>query len=196
MSDQDGRAPLWMQVAGVVVGLLLGFVTAVWAVFTSPLYAGTVPLPVSPILAAVSNLALVWFTRRVTGRTGLALLPGVVWFGTMIVAASQTHAGDLLIPANDYMGLAAILVGCAAWGIGGYWAVLRQRPSVALVRPVPATKAAPAAKTAPATKSTPAAKTAPASKPAPGAKPGPKRRSGAKSAPGGGTGRSAEPSGQ
>jgi hypothetical protein len=168
-----------LQVAGVAVGLLLGFVTALWEVFASPLYAGAVPLPVSPALAVASNLALIWFTRRVTGRSGLALLPGVVWFGTMIVAASKTNAGSLLIPSNDYMGLAAILLGCAAWGIGGYWAVLRQRTGL-FARPVALLPTAP--KPVPAPKPAPAVKLQPATK--------------AKSAPAGGRRRSAKPSGR
>jgi hypothetical protein len=175
----EGPAPGWLQAAGVAVGLLLGFVTAIWEAFASPLYAGGVPLPVSPVLAVASNLALVWFTRRVTGRTGLALLPGVVWFGTMLVAASKTDAGSLLIPGNDYMGLAAILLGSAAWGVGGYWAMLRQRPGPT-VKPIAVLPAAP--------------KPVPAPNQAPGAKPRPPAK--AKSAPAGGRRRSAKPSGR
>ena len=178
-AEPQGRAPGWLQAAGVAVGLLLGFVTAVWEAFVSPLYAGAVPLPVSPVLAVVSNLALVWFTRRVTGRAGLALLPGIVWFGTMLVAASKTNSGDLLIPSNDYMGLAAILLGCAAWGIGGYWAMLRQRPGPG-VKPLAVLPAGP--------------KTVPAPKPAPGAKPQPSGK--AKSVPSAARRRSTKPSGR
>jgi hypothetical protein len=168
-----------LQVAGVAVGLLLGFVTAVWEAFVSPLYAGGTPLPISPVLAVASNLALVWFTRRVTGRTGLALLPGIVWFGTMLVAASKTNAGDLLIPGNDYMGLAAILLGCVAWGIGGYWVMLRQRPGPG-VKPLAVLPTAP--------------KPVPAPKPAPGVKPQPPAK--AKSEPTATRRRSAKPSGR
>jgi hypothetical protein len=175
----EGPAPGWLQAAGVAVGLLLGFVTAVWEVFASPLYAGAIPLPVSPVLAVATNLAVIWFTRRVTGRAGLALLPGVVWFGTMFVAANKTNAGDLLIPGNDYMGLAAILLGCAAWGVGGYWAVLRQRPGP-ITRPVAVLPTAP--------------KPVPAPNPAPAAKPRPPAK--AKSVSAGGRRRPAKPSGR
>jgi hypothetical protein len=171
-----GRAraeDLVLRVAGTVAGLLLGFLTALWEIFLSPLYAGRVPLPVSPILAVLTSLGLVWFTRRVTGRNGLALLPGVVWFGTMVVAANRTHEGDVLLPGNDYMGLIAILLGCAAWGLAGYRMVLAGRS----VGPYPA-PAAPAA-TAPAQTGRPAPGNTPAA-PKPGARPAPAPKPGAK----------------
>jgi len=154
---------LLLRIAGTVVGLLLAFLTALWTVFASPLRAGGVPLPVSPVLAILTGVGLVWFTRRVTGHNGLALLPGVVWFGTMVVAASRTGEGDLLMPGNDYMGLVAILLGCAAWGLAGYRIVLSNRPA-----PLAAT---PAPKPAPPAEARPAAKPAPGAKPAQGAKP-------------------------
>jgi hypothetical protein len=112
------------KIGGVLVGLAGGFVTGVWEVFLSPLYAGRVPLPVAPVLAVVTNLALIWFTRRVTTVTGLSLLPGVVWFVTMLTAASKTAEGDLLIPSTDWMGLVTILAGALAWGIGAYRLIL------------------------------------------------------------------------
>jgi hypothetical protein len=154
-------ADVGLRIAGTAVALVLAFLTALWEIFASPLHAGRVPLPVAPLAAIATNLALIWFTRRVTGRTGLALLPGVVWFGTMMVAATRTRAGDLLIPGNDYMGLAAILLGALAWGVGGYWVVLNRRPATG---PAPAAPPSLSATPAPA---------APARKPAPGAKPVP-----------------------
>ena len=146
---------LLLRIAGTVVGLLLAFLTALWTIFASPLRAGGVPLPVSPVLAILAGIGLVWFTRRVTGHNGLALLPGVVWFGTMVVAASKTGEGDLLMPGNDYMGLVAILLGCAAWGLAGYRIVLSGRPA-APAAPAPLAEAKPAQG---------------AAKPRPGAKP-------------------------
>lgn len=122
-----GAADIALRVAGTVAGLLLAFLAALWEIFLSPLYAGRVPLPISPILAVLTSVGLVWFTRAVTGRDGLALLPGVVWFGTMVLAASRTHEGDLPLPGNDYMGLVAILLGCVAWGLAGYRVVLAGR---------------------------------------------------------------------
>jgi hypothetical protein len=115
---------LGLRIAGTVVGLVGGFVTALWEIFLSPVSAGSTLLPVSPVLAILTNVGLVWFTRQVTGRTGLALLPGVVWFVTMFAGSVRTTEGDLLIPGNDWPGLVALLLGAAAWGITAYWTIL------------------------------------------------------------------------
>ena len=172
-ADRERAVDIALRVAGTAAGLLLAFLTELWEIFLSPLYAGRVPLPVSPILAVLTSIGLVWFTRRVTGRNGLALLPGVVWFGTMVVAANRTHEGDVLLPGNDYMGLIAILLGCAAWGLAGYRMVLAGRPAGPVAGPaVPATKA-------PAQTGRPAGGTAPAP-PKPGARPAPAPKPGAK----------------
>lgn len=173
----------WLRVAlkvgGTLVGVLAGFVTGVWEVFLSPLYAGRTPLPVSPVLAVVTTVAIIWFTRRVTGSMGLSLLPGVVWFGTMLIAATKTTEGDLPMPSTDWMGLLTILVGALAWGIYAYRMIVSTRPELApsarsaSTRPsrgaVPA-QPTPSAKPTPPGKPTPSTRP-PAAKPAPGAKP-------------------------
>jgi hypothetical protein len=109
-----------LRVGGTAVGLLAGFLTGLWEIFLSPPHTFGVLLPVAPVLAAVTNAALVWFTRLVTGRGGLAVLPGVVWFLTMFVGTVRTTEGDLLIPGTDWPGLLALLVGALAWGATAY----------------------------------------------------------------------------
>jgi hypothetical protein len=151
-----------LRAGGVLIGVLLGFATGVWEVFLSPLYAGAVPLPVSPVLAIGTNLGLVWFTYTVTGRKGFALLPGVAWFAAMLIGATKTGDGDVPIPGNDWMGLAAILLGGLAWGIAGYRLIL---PTVGPgAAPAPPVVAAPAP-----------APRAPKPGPKPGARPGSRR---------------------
>jgi hypothetical protein len=118
-----------LVIAGTVVALALSVVTAVWEVFLSPLYWGAVPLPVAPLLAAATTLGLIWFTRTVTGSTGLALLPGTVWFVVMVAATMPRHNGSLLLPGVAWMGLVAVLVGSACWTVAAYRLILR-RPSV------------------------------------------------------------------
>jgi hypothetical protein len=113
---------LTVRIAGTVVGILGGFVTALWEMFLSPL-----PVPVAPLLAIVGNVVLVWFTRRVTGHTGLALLPGLVWFLTMFGGTVKTTEGDLPITGNDWAGLVALLAGAAAYGVTAYRFMLPAR---------------------------------------------------------------------
>jgi hypothetical protein len=133
----------FLRIAGTAVGVLAGFVTALWEVFLSPLYVNHVVVPVAPFLAVASNIALVWFTRQVTGRTGLALLPGLVWFVTMFTGSVRTSEGDLLIPASDWPGLVALLLGAVAWGLTAYRLILSapRRAPVPPPAPSPATPA-------------------------------------------------------
>jgi hypothetical protein len=115
---------LSLRITGTAVGVLGGFVTALWEIMLSPLAAGGTRLPVAPLLAIAGNVALVWFTKQVTGRGGLALLPGIVWFLTMFGGSIRTTEGDLLIPGTDWPGLVALLLGAAAYGITAYRLVL------------------------------------------------------------------------
>ena len=124
---------LFLRIAGTVVGVLGGFLTALWEIFLSPPHAFVIPL--APLLAIASNVALVWFTKRVTGRNGLALLPGVVWFIAMFVGAMRTTEGDVLIPGNDWPGLLAILLGALGWGVAAYRMVLNRTEPVAPAPP-------------------------------------------------------------
>jgi hypothetical protein len=133
---------LLLRIGGTVVGLLGGFLTGLWEIFLSPPHTFGVILPVAPVLAIATNAALVWFTKRVTGHNGLALLPGVVWFITMFVAATRTTEGDVLIPGNDWPGLLAILLGALGWGVAAYRMVL-SRPDAA-APPPPSTGRVPA----------------------------------------------------
>jgi hypothetical protein len=133
----------FLRIAGTAVGMLAGFVTALWEVFLSPLYVHHVVVPVAPFLAVAGNVALVWFTKQVTGRTGLALLPGVVWFVTMFVGSVRTTEGDLLIPGSDWPGLVALLVGAVAWGLAAYRLIL-SGPRREAAAPPPPGPAAPA----------------------------------------------------
>jgi len=116
-----------MVIGGTAVALALSVMTAIWEVFLSPLYWGSVALPLSPVLAAGTTLGLIWFTRTVTGSTGLALLPGTVWFVVMVLATMPWHNGTVLLPSVAWMGLVAVLVGSACWTVAGYWLIVRRR---------------------------------------------------------------------
>jgi hypothetical protein len=164
------RLELAMRVAGTAVGVLGGFLTGLWEIMLSPPYTFGFWLPLDPVLAVVSNVGLVWFTRRVTGRLGLALLPGVVWFATMMVGSVKTTEGDLLITTKEWPGLLAMLLGGLAWAVFAYRAIGRRVATGPAAGPGTGSgtgsASPPPSSTAPRP---PAAR--PASRPAPGAKP-------------------------
>jgi hypothetical protein len=127
--------PGWVEpgmiIAGTVVGVALGFVTAVYEVYLTPLRlssAGHARVPLAVLVAIVANAGLVFFTRMVTGRVGPALLPGVAWIVVMLAAGNETSDGDLLITGNNWVGLATILCGAVAWAVAGYIVIVRRGP--------------------------------------------------------------------
>lgn len=148
-----GTSNTLLKAAGAVTGLLGGFLTGLWEIFLSPTYVGSTLIPFSPVLAAITNFALIWYVRRVTGSAALSLLPGVVWFATMLIGASGGPGGDVLLPgdAAGRMGLIAILVGAAVWAVMAYRQVLNRAapagftgpgPRRATARPGPASRPA------------------------------------------------------
>lgn len=111
---------LALRVLGALVAFALAVTTALWEAFLTPLHVDRFRLPIAPVLAIVTNVALVWFTHRVTGSKLVALLPGVAWMGLMIVASGRTTEGDLVLAANNWVALATLLTGVAAYVYGAY----------------------------------------------------------------------------
>lgn len=119
------------KIAGTVIGVGLGAMSALWEVMLSPMtvtIGGTiVRVPLATLLAVVGNVGLVWFMRTVTGRMALAVLPGLAWFGVMFAASTKTSEGDLLITGDNWVGVATILIGAVAWAVAVYLLMYRPR---------------------------------------------------------------------
>ena len=104
--------------------LVLAALLAVWGAFLVPLRIGTVPLPVSWLIAAVGNVALGWWGGRLLGRVG-AVGPGVVWLVIALTLGTKRAEGDLIVPGT-IIGLVFLLVGAIASAVA-YGAVPRSR---------------------------------------------------------------------
>ncbi len=123
-----------LVIGGAVVGILGGAFSGIIEAFYSPLMAGTVRVPLSPVLALVGNVALVWFTYRVTLRVRLALLPGLAWFAVMVLSLTgttgtgRTTEGDVIFTGDNWMALLLIVGGSLAWGIAGGALIMSRRP--------------------------------------------------------------------
>jgi hypothetical protein len=118
-----GRAAV---LGGLAVATGLGAVTAVWEAFLTPVSAHTTRIPVALVLAVVGNAALVWFTREVTGRLALGVLPAGAWVAVMFLAAGQTTERDLILTSNNWVGLATMFAGALTFAITGYWFAIRK----------------------------------------------------------------------
>jgi hypothetical protein len=131
------RDPVWLRYLGGAVAVALGFVSAVWEAFLSPLayqwtaggHAHSVRVPIALVFALAGNLALVWFTRAVTGRTLAVVAPFVAWIVPMVAATARTTEGDLVVAGNNWVGLVTVFGGSLAFAGGAYWLTLRSLPA-------------------------------------------------------------------
>lgn len=110
--------------ASYALVLLLALLLAVWGAFLVPLRIGTVPVPVSWVIAVVGNGLLGWAGGRLLGRLGAAG-PGVVWLTVALTAGSQRAEGDLVVPGT-VVGLVFLVSGAIASAVA-YGAVPRSR---------------------------------------------------------------------
>ncbi|MFF5226189.1 hypothetical protein [Dactylosporangium sp. NPDC000521] len=126
-----------IAVGGLVVAVLLALALAVFEAFLAPLRVSDLGLsgtgknnmrvPLALVLALVTNPMLVWFAFTTTGRRFAPLLPAGAWCVVWILAAGRTTEGDLLITADNWLGLLTLFAGSMAFAISIYVMVLRQR---------------------------------------------------------------------
>jgi hypothetical protein len=114
------------RIAGLLVATGLGAVSAMYEAFLTPLAWGNVRVPVSLVLALVGNVALVWFTREVTGRVVAALLPAAAWVAVMFLAAGQTTERDLVLTSDNWVGLSTMFAGALAFALAAYRLTTRE----------------------------------------------------------------------
>lgn len=96
----------------LVLALLVfdGFLTAILAVLFLPAHLGSVPMPVSAVVAGVVNVLLVAGARSVTDRVGRAALPLLAWFVGFLLCMVGGPGGDGLLPA-DWRTLLLLVLG-------------------------------------------------------------------------------------
>jgi hypothetical protein len=87
--------------AGYLIYAVAGALCAVFEVLLVPTRWGSTLLPIAPVLAVASNVALPVICRRLTGTTRSALPPVVGWLLAAFALASTRPEGDVLLPAGD-----------------------------------------------------------------------------------------------
>lgn len=107
----------------------MALASAVWETVLSPMHATightTFRVPLALLLAVVGNIAIVFFTHRMTGRVGLSMIPAVGWLAVIVLAGRRTAEGDLLITGENWVGVLLMLLGSLAWAAGAYWLIVR-----------------------------------------------------------------------
>ncbi|MDO3648061.1 hypothetical protein [Nocardia mangyaensis] len=105
--------------SGLIVALLLvaALITLFLEVMFLPLYLGSVAVPVSALLAAPINVALVYGMESVTSRLGFLFAPIVVWVFGFLVFASRGPGGDIMLGSN---GSTLLLLACGVLAPAAY----------------------------------------------------------------------------
>ncbi|MBQ1071906.1 hypothetical protein KBX06_01805 [Micromonospora sp. C31] len=120
---------LALRVAGGLVAVLGGTLTAVLELLLATLRVGGQLIGVSVFVAIGANIALSWFAHEAVGRRWAVALPATPWFVLMAVAAVRTAEGDLLVTGDNWVGLAMIVAGAMTFAVMGFRQILAP-PSV------------------------------------------------------------------
>lgn len=119
--DESGPVALEyaLRGAGTIVVLAAAVMFAVVEVFLVPFTVGGVHIPISAVLAVAINLSLPRLALWLVRLRSIALLPGLAWFGIVILATMPTSEGDLVIH-DAWPGLVMLLAGSATVAVSGY----------------------------------------------------------------------------
>ncbi|WP_432835170.1 hypothetical protein [Dactylosporangium sp. CA-092794] len=121
------RFDIGLLVAGLIVTALLAAGLAIIEALFSPLRIGGFRVPVSLVLAVVTNPLLGWFAFATSRRRFAALVPAAVWCTIWIIASGRTSEGDLILTNDNWVGLLTLFVGSLVFAIGIYLSTLRHR---------------------------------------------------------------------
>ncbi|AEB47144.1 hypothetical protein VAB18032_00300 [Micromonospora maris AB-18-032] len=112
-----------LRVAGGVVVVVAGAVTAVLELLLAPLRIGGHLVGLAALVAVVVNVALSWFAIEAVGRRWAVALPAVPWVVIMVAAADRTNEGDVLLIGN-WVGLILVVAGVMAFAVMAFRAIV------------------------------------------------------------------------
>ncbi|MFY1689980.1 hypothetical protein [Plantactinospora sp. WMMB782] len=118
---------LVLRVVGGAVAVAAAAVTAVLELILSTWRVGGMLIGVSVLVTVLANVALGWFAPRAVGRRWALALPAVVWFALMVLAAGGTAEGDVLIAADNWVGLVMIFAGSVTFAVMGFRMLMNPR---------------------------------------------------------------------
>jgi predicted PurR-regulated permease PerM len=97
----EPSAPAAADWAGVALLMLAGALAGLLETLLVPLYAGSVVLPVSVVLAIASNVLLPRLARALVPRTAVAIAPFLTWLVVVILFGVLARPeGDVVLPGS------------------------------------------------------------------------------------------------
>ena len=118
--------------AGVLISLFSVWLAVVEA-FLVPLRIGTVPLPLSVLLAVAGNAGLTKLAVRQTGSIVCGVLQPVLWLLVIVVLSLPRPEGDLIVPGS-LTGLVFLFAGAVAGAYGVASEITRRAGAAARTR--------------------------------------------------------------
>jgi hypothetical protein len=117
--DRSGHpaGPLAVRVAAGVLISVFAVGLALVEAFLVPLRVGTVPMPVSVLLAVAGNVGLTKLAVRQTGSIVLGVLQPILWLLVIVVLSVPRAEGDLIVPGSA-TGLVFLFAGAVAGAYG------------------------------------------------------------------------------
>jgi hypothetical protein len=110
-----------LEITGVVMCCVSAVLAALISVLLTPLYWGSVLVPVSVVVAIASNLSLPRVSRQLGGSMIFAVLPYGIWLISVIVLGMSRPEGDVLLPggsgAQPWVTYGMLLAGGIAGGV-------------------------------------------------------------------------------
>jgi hypothetical protein len=115
----DTPAPTVLDWVGTVVLAACGALAALLETLLVPLYDGSVIVPISIVLAVLTNIVLPRLVRALVPRTGVAAAPFLAWLVVVVGFGLLTRPeGDVVLPGSpasiEYVIYGVILGGAAA----------------------------------------------------------------------------------
>ncbi|GAB3012515.1 hypothetical protein [Mycobacterium bourgelatii] len=96
----------------VVLALLAvdGVISALIGALLLPLYIGSVPFPISPLISGLVNAALVWAAGKWARSPRVAALPLWTWLLTVAAMSLGGPGGDVILGGQGFMAWGALLL--------------------------------------------------------------------------------------
>ncbi len=110
-----------LEIAGIVGCCLSGLLAGLLCVLLTPLYWGSVLVPVSVALAVAANVCLPMLAARLGASRPVAAVPFLLWVVAIIVLGMSRPEGDVLLPAGKgaqpWVTYGMLLAGALAGGV-------------------------------------------------------------------------------
>lgn len=120
----SGAADLALRIAGGAVAVLAALVTGVLELLLAYLRVGGVLIGLAVPVTVVANILLARFAVAAVGRRWALALPALAWFLLMVVAASPTEEGDLLL-TGSWVGLLMLVGGSITFAVVAFRMIMQ-----------------------------------------------------------------------